>query len=105
MTKNIPEEDKIINDKLKELEENKDYKDIKEKLDKGNNFIDYFLIIGLEPNIYKKDWLFKEDLKTINEKHKEEITPKIISCPSVARRMGDAICKPINSTLEDIFIR
>ena len=79
MTKNIPEEDKIINDKLKELEENKDYKDIKEKLDKGNNFIDYFLIIGLEPNIYKKDWLFKEDLKTINEKHKEEITPKIIS--------------------------
>ena len=79
MKETLIEEDKIIDDKLKELEENKDYKDIKEKLDKGNNFIDYFLIIGLEPNIYKKEWLFKEDFKSINENHKEEIKPKIIS--------------------------
>ena len=79
MTENMPDEVKIVDDKLKELEDNKDYKDIKEKLDKGNNFIDYFLIIGLEPNIYKKEWLFTEDLKTINEQYKEEIKPKIIS--------------------------
>ena len=73
------DKDKFLYNKLKELEENKDYKEIKEKLDKGNNFIDYFLIIGLEPSIYKQKWLFSEDLETINEKHKHEIRPKIIS--------------------------
>ena len=79
MTEEINEEQKIYNEKIKELEENKDYKEIKEKLDKGNNFIDYFLIIGLEPNIYKNKWFFTEELETINEKYKEEIKPKIIS--------------------------
>ena len=58
MTENMPDEIKLIDNKLKELEENTDYKEIKEKLDKGNNFIDYFLIIGLEPDIYKNDWFF-----------------------------------------------
>ena len=38
---------------LKLLEENKDYKDVKEKLDNGNNFIDYLLVIEQELNIYK----------------------------------------------------
>ena len=79
MTENMPDEIKLIDNKLKELEENTDYKEIKEKLDKGNNFIDYFLIIGLEPDIYKNDWFFNEDLESMKEKYKEEITPKIIS--------------------------
>ena len=79
MTEIKSEEDKFKEEKLKELEQNKDYKEIKEKLDKGNNFLDYFLIIGLEPNIYKKEWFFNEDYKTISEKYKEEIKPKIIS--------------------------
>ena len=79
MTEKISEEYKYKEEKIKELEENKDYKEIKEKLDKGNNFFDYFLIIGLEPNIYKKKWLFSEDYQNINEKYKEEIKPKIIS--------------------------
>ena len=55
MIKTIPkiefkEIDEKINERveknLKLLEESKDYKDIKEKLDKGNNLIDYFLVIG-----------------------------------------------------------
>ena len=79
MTENLPEDEKIIDDKLKELEDNKDYKEIKDKLDKGNNFIDYFVVIGLEPIIYRNNWLFEEELQTINEKYKEEIKPKIIS--------------------------
>ena len=33
-----------------------------------------------------------------------EITPKIISCANVASKIGDAICKPIYSVFEDIFI-
>jgi hypothetical protein len=79
MTENMPEEEKIIDDKLVELEDNKDYKEIKEKLDKGNNFIDYFLIIGVEPIIYRDFWLFTEELETIKENLKEELKPKIIS--------------------------
>ena len=45
-TINIKEISEQINERidknLKLLEDSKDYKDIKEKLDKGNNFIDYF---------------------------------------------------------------
>ena len=71
----------FINEKKKiaELEKNKDFGKIMQELDKGNNFIDYFLVIGLEPDIYKKKWLFTEELETINTKYKDEIKPKIIS--------------------------
>ena len=79
MNENIIEEEKFFKEKLKQLEENKDYKEIKDKLDCGNNFIDYFLVVGLEPSIYKYDWLFSSDLETINKDHNEEIKPKIIS--------------------------
>lgn len=34
-----------------------------------------------------------------------EITPKMISCPSVAKSIGEAICKPIYKTFEVIFIK
>ena len=68
-----------IDKNLKLLEDSKDYKDIKEKLDKGNNFIDYFLVIGLEPVIYREKWLYTEDFDSLNQKHKEKINPKIIS--------------------------
>ena len=64
---------------LKLLEENKDYKDVKEKLDNGNNFIDYLLVIGQEPSIYREKWLYSENLETLNSKYKEQLKPKIIS--------------------------
>ena len=71
----------FINEKKKiaELEKNKDFGKIMQELDKGNNFIDYFLVIGLEPEIYKNNWLYTEELETINVKYKDEIKPKIIS--------------------------
>ena len=65
--------------KLAELEKNKEFEKIQKGLDEGCNFIDYFLVIGLEPEIYKKEWLYKEEFETMNEKHKKEIKPKIIS--------------------------
>ena len=81
-TINIKEISEQINERidknLKLLEDSKDYKDIKEKLDKGNNFIDYFLVIGQEPIIYREKWLYTEDLDTLNKKHKEQFKPKII---------------------------
>jgi len=66
-------------EKMAELEKNKEYEKIKQDLDKGCNFIDYFLVIGLEPEICKNKWLYEEDLDTINSKYKEKIKPKIIS--------------------------
>ena len=69
----------IISKNLKSLEEMKDFKELKEKLDKGNNFIDYFLVIGQEPTIYREKWLYTSDLSELNEKYKEQFKPKIIS--------------------------
>ena len=66
-------------EKIAELEKNKEFEKIKTELNKGCNFIDYFLVIGLEPEIYKDKWLYEEDLDSINKKHKEKIKPKIIS--------------------------
>ena len=59
-----------IDKNLKLLEDSKDYKDIKEKLDKGNNFIDYFLVVGQEPVLYREKWLYSENLETLNSKYK-----------------------------------
>ena len=53
-----------IEKNLKLLEDSKDYEEAKEKMDKGNNFIDYFLVIGQEPIIYREKWLYTSDLET-----------------------------------------
>ena len=65
--------------KIEELEENDDFKKIKAELDKGYNFIDYFLVIGMEPEFFKNKWLYEEDFDEIQEKHKDDIKPNIIS--------------------------
>ena len=58
----------------------KDFKKLKEELNKGTNFIDYFLIIGIDPEIYTQEWLYSNDFEELNENFKEKnITPKIIS--------------------------
>ena len=85
MSKNIPSKETskqlndIISKNLKSIEEMKDFKELKEKLDKGNNFIDYFLVIGQEPTIYREKWLYTSDLSELNDKYKEQLKPKIIS--------------------------
>ena len=68
-----------IDKNMKLLEDSKDYKDIKEKIDKGNNFIDYFLVVGQEPVLYREKWLYSEDVDILNEKYKEQLKPKIVS--------------------------
>ena len=65
--------------KIALLESKEDFKNLKSELDKGYNFLDYFLEIGLEPEIYKNNWLFDLDYDEIQEKHKDDIKPKIIS--------------------------
>ena len=65
--------------KIEQLEANKDFKILKQELDKGYNLIDYFLVVGLEPEIFRNKWLYNEDYEILIEKHKEELKPKIIS--------------------------
>ena len=81
MTENKNKKEDFINEKkiISELEKNKDFEKIQQELDRGNNFIDYFLVIGLEPEIYKKNWLYTEEFDILTTKHKDEIKPKIIS--------------------------
>ena len=59
------------------FEKDKNFQQIKEELNKASNFIDYFLILGVEPNIFKNDWLYTSSLEELNKK--EELKPKIIS--------------------------
>ena len=81
MTENKNKKEDFINEKkiISELEKNKDFENIQQELDRGNNFIDYFLVIGLEPEIYKKNWLYTEEFDILATKHKDDIKPKIIS--------------------------
>ena len=77
----------IINNKKKDkkknsfknLENDKDYKQLKEDIDKGTNFIDYFLIIGIEPKDFFDDKIYECDLEELKTKYKDKLKPKIIS--------------------------
>ena len=61
------------------VENDDEYMSLKEELDKANNLIDYFLILGLEPSIFMNDWLYENNLDTINKLYKEKLQPKILS--------------------------
>ena len=72
------EENKSV--KSNESVENDDeYISLKEELDKANNLIDYFLILGLEPSIAMNKWLYQNDLENLNKLYKDKFTPKILS--------------------------
>ena len=66
-------------EKMKKLEEDKDYKRLKEGIDKGINFIDYFLVIGISPENFFDDNMYECDLEELKTKYKEKLEPKIIS--------------------------
>ena len=50
---------------------------LKKELDKGNNFVDYFISIGLNQDIIFNDFLYENDLETLN--NSELIKPEILS--------------------------
>ena len=54
-------------------------KKTEEKLNLGYNFVDYFLTIGANPNIFKEKWLYETDISELNNKYKEELKPIIIN--------------------------
>ena len=66
-------------DDLPNYEENKNYIQLKSELNKAANFIDYFVEIGVDPSIYKKGWLYNDNISLDELNQKEELKPKIIS--------------------------
>ena len=61
------------------IENDDDYIKLKEELDKANNLIDYFLILGLEPNIFMNKWLYENNADILNKVYKDKLQPKILS--------------------------
>jgi len=57
---------------------NDDYlKNLKSELDKGNNLIDYFLTIGLGSDTIFNNFIYENDLNTLN--NSEFIKPEILT--------------------------
>ena len=52
---------------------------MKTELDKGNNFIEYFLSVGLDPSIALNSWFYEKELDELNSEFSEKLKPKIIS--------------------------
>jgi hypothetical protein len=52
---------------------------LKKELDKGNNFVDYFIVIGLKPEVIFDDFLYETDIKELNSTYNEKISPEILS--------------------------
>ena len=71
-------EEKSVDSGL-DLTDDQNFEHLKEDLDKANNFIDYFLVVGLPPKIFMEKWLYTSDVDTLNEKFKDNFQPKIIS--------------------------
>jgi hypothetical protein len=66
-----------IKEKMKK-KTSKDYvKLLKNDLDRGNNFIDYFTVIGLPTDLIFSDFLYENDLFKLNESGK--LKPEILS--------------------------
>lgn len=52
---------------------------VENELNKGNNLIDYFLLMGIEPSICELEDLYELNIKDLNTKYKSSFTPKILS--------------------------
>lgn len=50
---------------------------LKKELDKGNNLVDYFVIIGIKQDLIFEDFLYENKIEIINSSDK--INPEILS--------------------------
>ena len=76
------------NDNNQKKEENeKEYQNLIEELNIANNLLDYFLVIGVSPEILLQNWLYTSTVDELNCKYKKELEPKIISYfPPITKR-------------------
>ncbi len=61
------------------MKQNDDYylHQFKNQLDRGSNFVEYFVSIGLPNSVIHDSFLYENDINTLN--HNENITPRILS--------------------------
>ena len=83
-------------------------KDFQEKLNLGYNFVDYFISIGLDPEISLNQWLYESTLDELNGIYKDFLNPKIIDkFPSFEKKnigLDDTIiqhCFPLGFKIEE----
>ena len=50
---------------------------LKKELDKGNNFVDYFAVIGIKEEVIFSDFLYENDISVLNSS--EQIKPELLS--------------------------
>ena len=72
-------ENKNIKERKEKEQNEKEYHKLIEELNKANNLLDYFLVIGVPPEICLQEWLYQSDLSELNTKYKKELEPKVIS--------------------------
>ena len=79
---------------------------LKNDLDNTNNFIDYFLVIGINHNNFFNDFMYENDCSVINNSGK--IKPEIISMfPPVEKStisIDDNIIKVSFSLISTVFL-
>ena len=74
-------------DNQKKEENEKEYQNLIEELNIANNLLDYFLVIGVSPEILLQNWLYTSTVDELNSKYKKELEPKIISYfPPITKR-------------------
>ena len=54
-------------------------KDFQDKLNLGYNFVDYFLTIGVKPEIFLNQWLYDSSIEELNSIYKDKLMPEIIN--------------------------
>ena len=77
INENFEEDKSVISNES--IENDDDYINLKEELDKANNLIDYFLVLGLDPSIAMNKWLYENDLDNLKKLYKSKLQPKILS--------------------------
>ena len=77
--KNPLENEENINIDQDKINKEKEYQKLVGELNKANNLVDYFLVIGVPPEILVQNWLYQSTIDELNSKYKKELEPKIIS--------------------------
>ena len=45
----------------------------------GYNLVDYFLTIGVEPEIFLSPWLYESPIEELNTTYREQLRPKLLN--------------------------
>ena len=67
------------NNTIENIEKTENFTKISNDLNLGNNFIDYFLTIGIEPSKCLSNFIYKISVNSLNKKYKKKLIPKILS--------------------------